>query len=123
MQLMSLSGKFITEGYETADEQAKEGTRVMAQVRAITIQLEQEDVYAALEHAGSFHCLVEEWIDCEDPTPKPKEKWVFLNRKVEAKKHRTEWCCGSTQISMNEMRKKQQKNNMKNKEHVRDQSG
>ena len=95
----------------------------MAQVRAITIQLEQEDVYAALEHAGSFHCLVEEWIDCEDPTPKPKEKWVFLNRKVEAKKHRTEWCCGSTQISMNEMRKKQQKNNMKNKEHVRDQSG
>ena len=47
----------------------------MAQVRAKTVQQEREEMYAALQHAASFHSLVEEWKDCEESKP-----------------HRTEWC-------------------------------
>ena len=39
----------------------------------------------------SFHCLVEEWKDCE-LKPKPIEKWTFVDQKKEETKHRTEWC-------------------------------
>ena len=57
--------KFITGGNETADELAKkEGAmldgRFMAQARASTIQHEREEVFAALQYAASFHCLVKE---------------------------------------------------------------
>ena len=52
MQQMSLFEKFITEGNEKVDELAKKGAVLdggkMAQVRAITIQQEREEVYAAL---------------------------------------------------------------------------
>ena len=34
----------------------------------------REQVCAALQHAAGFHCLVEEWKDCEELKPKPKEK-------------------------------------------------
>ena len=54
---------------------------VMAQVRVITIPKEREDVHAALQCAASFHCLVEEWKDCEELRPKPKEKLVFVQPK------------------------------------------
>ena len=37
----------------------------MAETRAVTMQQEREEVYAALQYAASFHCLVEEWKDCE----------------------------------------------------------
>ena len=37
-----------------------------AQIRAGTVQLRTEEVYAALQYAASFHCLVEEWQDCEE---------------------------------------------------------
>ena len=30
--------------------------------------------------------------DCEELEPRPEEKWTFVNRKSEAKKHHTEWC-------------------------------
>ena len=63
-QQISLFEKFIIEGNEKADEQAKEGAMLdgggMEQVRASTNQQEQEGVYAALQYAGSFHCLVED---------------------------------------------------------------
>ena len=39
-----------------------------------------------------FHCLVEEVKDCEELKPKPKEKWVFVDKKMEETQHRTEWC-------------------------------
>ena len=52
----------------------------------------RELVYVALQYAASFHCLVEEWKDCEEFKPKPKEKWRFVDRKSEGMKHRTEWC-------------------------------
>ena len=41
------------------------------------MQQEREDVYAALQHAASFHCLVEEWKDCDEP----KEKWIFVDQR------------------------------------------
>ena len=93
MQKMSLFEKFITEGTEKADELAKEGARLdggdMAQVRAITILQEREEVYAALQCAGGFHCLVEEWKDCEELIPNPEEKCFCFTKK---EKHRTECC-------------------------------
>ena len=53
---------------------------------------EREEVYVALQYAASFHCLVEEWKDCEELKPKLKEKWSFVDKKSEGTKHRTEWC-------------------------------
>ena len=52
-------------------------------------------MYVALQYAASFHCLVEEWEDCEELRPKPKETWSFIDRKSEGMKHRTEWCAES----------------------------
>ena len=79
MQDMSPFDKFITEDNAKADEPAKEGAMLdggdVAQVRASTIQHGREEVYAALQDAASFHCLVEEWKDCEELEPKPKERW------------------------------------------------
>ena len=53
----------------------------VAQVRAVTIQQERKDVHAALQHAASFHFLVEEWKDCVELGPKPKEKLFSYERK------------------------------------------
>ena len=52
----------------------------------------REEVYAALQCAASFHCLVEEWKDCEELKPELKEKCILVRRKREEMKHRTEWC-------------------------------
>ena len=38
-----------------------------------------------------FHCLVVEWRDCE-----PKERLDVCEQKVEAKKHRAEWCAAAS---------------------------
>ena len=53
----------------------------MAQVRGSTVPQAREEVYAALQYAPSFQCLVEEWKDCEELKPKPTEKWTFVNKK------------------------------------------
>ena len=88
--------KFVTEGNEKADELAKEGALldegVMAEARAKLCNRKREELYAALQYAASFHCLVEQWKDCEELKPKPKEKWIFFDKKSEETKHRTEWC-------------------------------
>ena len=93
---MSHFEKFVAEGNEKADELAKEGALLeegfMAQTRAKTVKQEREEVRAALQYAANFHCLVEEWKDCEELKPKPKEKWIFVDKKREETKHRTEWC-------------------------------
>ena len=93
---MSHVEKFVTEGNEKADELAKAGAMLdegfMAEARAETVQQEREEVCAALQYAASFHCLVEEWKDCEELKPKPEEKWIFLEQKREERKHRVEWC-------------------------------
>ena len=73
----------VTDGNEEADELAKAGAMLdegfMVELRAKTMQQEREDVYAALQYAANIHCLVEEWKDCEELKPKPKEKWIFVN--------------------------------------------
>ena len=74
---MSQFDKFVTDGNEKADELAKEGSLdegFMAEMREEAVQQEREEVYAALQYAASFHCLVEEWKDCEELKPKPKER-------------------------------------------------
>ena len=63
----------------------------MAEAKAQTVKQEREEVYAALQCAASFHCLVEKWKDCEELKPKPKEKWIFVNKKSEGTKRRTVW--------------------------------
>ena len=65
----------------------------MAQIRASTVQQKREVVFAALQYAASFHCLVEERQDYEELKPKPKEKCTFVNKK--GKKHRMEWCAAA----------------------------
>ena len=52
----------------------------------------REEVCAASQYAASFHCLVEEWKDCEELKPQPKEECIFVDKKREEAKHRTEWC-------------------------------
>ena len=91
---MSQFEKFVTEGNEKADELAKAGAMLVGGFLALAnaIQQEREDVYAALQYAASIHCLVEEWKDCEESKPKPKEKWIFVDKTNEQTKHRTEWC-------------------------------
>ena len=85
-QHMWLFEKFVTEGNKKADEVAKEGAMLdegfLAQ-EARTIQM---------QYAASFHFLVEKWKDCEELKPQPKEKWIFVDKKRESTKHRTEWC-------------------------------
>ena len=79
-----------------ADELAKVGAMLdegfMAEMIAETLQQEREEVHAALQYAASVHCLVEEWKDCEEPKPKPKEKLIFADLKREEMKHQYEWC-------------------------------
>ena len=74
--------KFVTEGNEKADELAKAEAVLdegfMAEVRAKTV--------------ASLNSFVEEWKDCEELKPKPKQKWIFVDKKSEESKHRTEWC-------------------------------
>ena len=81
MKPMSLLERFIAEGNEKAEKLAKEGAMIdegdMAQVRAITVQQERDEVYAALQFAANFHCLVEEW----------KEREVDLREQERCKHH------------------------------------
>ena len=90
IQQMSLFKKFITESNEKGDAPAKEGAMQdggdMAQVRVCTIQQEREEVYAALQHAAGFRCLIED---------QSQKKSCFSQQKREATKHRTEWCAAS----------------------------
>ena len=51
-------------------------------------------MYAALQYAASFHCLVQEWNDCVELKPKPKEKMIFVDNKRK-----------ETKISVQEFRK------------------
>ena len=77
--------KFVTDGNEKVDELAKAGAMLdegfMAQTWAKTVQREREEVYAALQYAASFHCLVEEWKDCEELKPQAKEKRTSEDKK------------------------------------------
>ena len=87
---------FVIEGNKKADELAKAVAMLdegfIAKASAETMQQEREEIYAALQYAASFHCIVEQWNDCEELKPKPKEMWIFVDKQSEETKHRTEWC-------------------------------
>ena len=57
----------------------------MAEARAKTVQHGREEVF--LQYATSFHCLVEEWKDCEKLMPKPREKWIFVDKRGHGASH------------------------------------
>ena len=90
---MSQFEKFVTEGAEKADGLAKAGAMLdegfATEARAETMQQEREEVSAALQYAARFHCLVEEWKDCEEVKPKPKEMWTIADQKRKETEHRT----------------------------------
>ena len=104
--------KFVTGGNEKADELAKELAMLdkgfMTEARAKTMQLEREEVYAALQYAASFHCLVEEWKVCDELKPKPQEKRIFVDQKKEETKHGMEWCAEANKYRCMRCGKKQQ---------------
>ena len=62
-----------------------------------------------MQHAASFHCLVEQWKNCEVLKPKPIEKWIFVDKKSEKTEESNKVVCRSRQVSMHEMRKRKQK--------------
>ena len=72
--------RFVTEGNKKASESAKAGAMMdegfMGEATAQTMKQEREEVYVALQCAAGFHCLVEEWKDCEEI--KRKEKCSFF---------------------------------------------
>ena len=86
---------FVTEGNEKADDLAKAGAMLdegfMAEAGAKTVQQERKEVYVASQYAAGSHCLVDEWKD-EEIRPKPKEKCVFMEKKIENSRHGAEWC-------------------------------
>ena len=84
--------RFVTEGNEKAKAGAMLDEGFMAEARAEALKQEREEVYVALQFAASYHCLAEEWKDCEELKSKPKEKWIFVNNNSERAKHQTEWC-------------------------------
>ena len=83
--------RFVTEGNEKVEELAKAGAMLdegfMAEARA-----NYEAGEGSLQYAASFRCFVEEWKDCEELRPKPKEKLIFVDKRRKRRKHRTEWC-------------------------------
>ena len=83
---MSQFEKFVADGHETGKQLAKAGAtldeRFTAETKEKKVQQQREEVCAALQYAASFHCLVEEWNDCEELKPRPKEKWISWIRKV-----------------------------------------
>ena len=86
---MSHFQKFVTEGNEKADSQKRSnvGRRFMAEARAKTMQ---QEVYAALQCAASFHCFVEEWKDCDELQAEAERKMGFLcTRKM--RRQNIEW--------------------------------
>ena len=108
---MSQFEKFVTDGNEKADGLAKAGAMLyegsMAETRAKTAQQEREEVYAALQYAASFHCLVEEWKDCDELKPKPKEKWNFVVEERQEARHQTEWFVEADKYRSHEIWKRQ----------------
>ena len=46
-----------------------------------TVQQEEKMCTQPVQYTASFHCLVEEWKDCEEIKPQPKETWTFVDQR------------------------------------------
>ena len=80
----------------------------ISEARAEPMQQEREEVHAALQYAASFRCLVEEWYDCEERKPKPKEKWIFVDQKTRGDETSNGVVPGSQQVLVHEVWEEQQ---------------
>ena len=67
----------------------------MAQIRPAQFSRKERRFTQHLHYAASFHCLVEERHDREELLPKPKDKWIFADKRMEAKKRCTELCAAA----------------------------
>ena len=91
-QHMSHLEQFVTEGNEKADELAKRRSVVgrkgswWKQEQKLCSRKERR----CMQHC-SFHCLVGQWKDCEELGPKPKERWIFVDKRREETKQRWTW--------------------------------
>ena len=88
--------RFVTEGNEKADELAKAGAMLdegfMAEARAKTMAAGKRAGVCSFAVCGQLPLLGKTMEGCEEFKPKPKEKWIFVDKKSEETKHRTEWC-------------------------------
>ena len=97
MQQMPLFERFIAEGNEKADEFAK--SRSVDGWRTYFIGKSSN----RKENKFMQHCNVQQaftvwWKNgriVKEVRPKRKKKWTFVNKKGEAKKHRTVWCAAA----------------------------
>ena len=67
----------------------------MAHVRAITVRARKRRGFCSIAMGSSFHCLVEERMDCEALRPKPKRSGPLKIKKWTQKRHRTKWCAAA----------------------------
>ena len=75
------SWKGMTKPDELANDGAMQEGGNSAQIRASSVQQRRRDLYAALQYAASFHCLVEKWTYCEELKTKLRDKWIFIEKK------------------------------------------
>ena len=62
-----------------------------------------------LHHAASFHCLMEDWQDCEELKPKPKRNGPLCGQNGGSNEASHGGACGRKRVSLHVMRKKQSK--------------
>ena len=79
----------------------------MAEARAETMQQERGEVCAALQYAASFHCQVEEWKDCDELKPKPKDKLIFCGPEKRGNEASNGVVSSRGKVSMHESKRQQ----------------
>ena len=87
------------------DEPATDGATMvggeMAQIRSSTVQHRREGVYPAVQYAASFHCVLQEWHNCEELKHKPKEK--FRGQNVGSQEASYRVVCSCKEIPLHEV--------------------
>ena len=116
---MSHFEKFVTEGNEKADELAKEGALLdegfMARQEQRQLSRSEKRCTQFCSVRPVFHCLVEEWKDCEELKPQPKERLAFVEKR--GSKASNGMVCTCQQVSMHGIWKRQQVNESTRKMH------
>ena len=102
---------FVIEGNQRADELAHDGAMLdggeMGQLRVSKVQQARDVVYAALQYAASFHCMVEECAIVKSSSRRHKESGSMCTVKGrQGTLHGV--ACSQKQIPLLEMRKEQQ---------------
>ena len=77
----------------------------MAQLKASTAQQKKERRFT--RHCSTQLPSTVLSKSGEELEPKPKEMFAFVNKQLEAKKHRTELCAANNQIPLREMQREQ----------------